>query len=164
MYHKFWTLIFLCFLHTCCKSFGTYVSHCSVASCLFHHHNSRFASDECSAWPGHHLQSSGLLKSSVIWDITPCSLLKVSRRFRGTCCLHLQGQRITQARNHHEAGSKQSLCSLTVVHLFWHSFGGHFAGTKELMNNFFHRSVRYFIVVTSSCIFINVLAKMQDSP
>jgi hypothetical protein len=35
----------------------------------------------------------------VFWDITPCSLLKVNQRFRGTCCLHLQGQRISQARN-----------------------------------------------------------------
>jgi hypothetical protein len=30
------------------------------------------------------------MKSSVFWDITPCSLLKVNRRFGGTCRLHLQ--------------------------------------------------------------------------
>jgi hypothetical protein len=29
--------------------------------------------------------------SSVFWDITPCSPLKVSRCFGGTCRLHLQG-------------------------------------------------------------------------
>jgi hypothetical protein len=33
-----------------------------------------------------------------------CSPLKVNRRFRGICRLHLQGRKITQARNQHEAG------------------------------------------------------------
>jgi hypothetical protein len=34
-----------------------------------------------------------------ILGITPCSLLRVNRRFRGTCHLHLQGRRIIQERN-----------------------------------------------------------------
>jgi hypothetical protein len=42
----------------------------------------------------------------IFWDITLCSLLKVSWHFRGTCSLHLQGWRISQVRNQHEAGSK----------------------------------------------------------
>jgi hypothetical protein len=33
--------------------------------------------------------------------------LKVKRHCGGTCHLHLQGQRISQARNHREADSKQ---------------------------------------------------------
>jgi hypothetical protein len=33
------------------------------------------------------------------WDITLCSPLKVNRHFGGTCRLHLQGRRISQARN-----------------------------------------------------------------
>jgi hypothetical protein len=33
-----------------------------------------------------------VMKSSVFWDITPCSPLKVNRHFRGTYCLHHQGQ------------------------------------------------------------------------
>jgi hypothetical protein len=32
------------------------------------------------------------------WDIMPCSPLKVNRRFAGTCRLHLQGRRISEAR------------------------------------------------------------------
>jgi hypothetical protein len=48
------------------------------------------------------------LESSVFWDITPFKLLKVNQCFRGTLCLHLQGQRISQTRNQHEAVSKQS--------------------------------------------------------
>jgi hypothetical protein len=45
--------------------------------------------------------SSGM-KSSVFWDITPCSPLKVNWCFEGTC-LHFQSQRISQARNQCES-------------------------------------------------------------
>jgi hypothetical protein len=50
-----------------------------------------------------------LLNSSIFWNITPCSPLKTNRRFWGTCRLQLQDRRVSQARNQHEAGSKQSL-------------------------------------------------------
>jgi hypothetical protein len=39
-----------------------------------------------------------VMKNSIFWDITSCSLLKVNRRFGGACRLHLQGRRIRQAR------------------------------------------------------------------
>jgi hypothetical protein len=48
------------------------------------------------------------IKSSIFWYITTCSSLKVKRRFWGTCTLHLQGLIMSQARNKHETGSKQS--------------------------------------------------------
>jgi hypothetical protein len=48
------------------------------------------------------------MKSYIFWDITPYSSLKVNWCFGGICRVHLQGQRISQARNQHEAGSKQS--------------------------------------------------------
>jgi hypothetical protein len=41
----------------------------------------------------------------MFWDIT-CSPLKVNRHYVGACCLHLQGKKVGQARNQHEAGSK----------------------------------------------------------
>jgi hypothetical protein len=47
------------------------------------------------------------MKSSIPWDITTCSPLKVKRRFGGTC-LHLQGLKTNQARHQHEAGSKKT--------------------------------------------------------
>jgi hypothetical protein len=31
------------------------------------------------------------MKVTVFWDVTPCSLVEVYRRFRGACCLHHQG-------------------------------------------------------------------------
>jgi hypothetical protein len=36
-------------------------------------------------------------KKPAFWDITPCTPLKVNRRFGGICRLHLQGRRISQA-------------------------------------------------------------------
>jgi hypothetical protein len=60
------------------------------------------------------------MKTSVFWDITPCNPLKVGRRFGGTCRLHHQGRRISQARNQHEAGSKQSLYKGNLLKkIFW---------------------------------------------
>jgi hypothetical protein len=43
--------------------------------------------------------------SFILWDITTCRPVKVSRRFGGTYRLHLQGQ----ARNLHEAGNNITL-------------------------------------------------------
>jgi hypothetical protein len=39
-----------------------------------------------------------------------CGPLKVDRRFGGTCCLHLQGRIISQARHHREAGNLLLSC------------------------------------------------------
>jgi hypothetical protein len=43
-----------------------------------------------------------IMESTNFWDMTPCSPLKVNRRFGGTCCLHLQGRIINRARNQRE--------------------------------------------------------------
>jgi hypothetical protein len=42
-------------------------------------------------------------KNSVFWEITPCSPLKVNQHLGRTCRLHLQGRRLSKARNWHEA-------------------------------------------------------------
>jgi hypothetical protein len=42
--------------------------------------------------------------SSYVYSIMLCSLLRVSRCFGGTCCLHLQSARVSHARHCHEAG------------------------------------------------------------
>jgi hypothetical protein len=31
------------------------------------------------------------MKTAVFWVVAPCSLVEVYQRFRGTCCLHHQG-------------------------------------------------------------------------
>jgi hypothetical protein len=56
-------------------------------------------------------------KSSIFCDITLCSPLKVNWHFGGTC-LHLQGPRISQARTHREAGSKQNRLSTHYTTLY----------------------------------------------
>jgi hypothetical protein len=32
------------------------------------------------------------MKMAVFWVVAPCSLVKVHQRFRGSCCLHHQGE------------------------------------------------------------------------
>jgi hypothetical protein len=43
-----------------------------------------------------------LLKGTILWDIKPCSPLKVNRRFGGTYQLHLQGRLISPERTQRE--------------------------------------------------------------
>jgi hypothetical protein len=61
-----------------------------------------------------------VMQSSVFRYITLCSCLKVSRRFGGTCRLHLQGGRISQERKQYEAGSKQLACYLLHADFLQH--------------------------------------------
>jgi hypothetical protein len=46
--------------------------------------------------------------STVFWDMMPCSSVDVNQCPRGTYCLHLQGQRVSQASNYEEGGGQQS--------------------------------------------------------
>jgi hypothetical protein len=41
------------------------------------------------------LLNTTYIKSTIFWDITPCSLLSVKRRFGGTYRFHLQDQKIS---------------------------------------------------------------------
>jgi hypothetical protein len=43
--------------------------------------------------------------SSILWDIIPCSPLKLNRRFGETCHLHLQCRRLNLERNQRETGA-----------------------------------------------------------
>jgi hypothetical protein len=54
-----------------------------------------------------------IMKSTIFWDITPCSKLKVNQHFRGTYRLHLQGWRVSKARYQNQAGS-----GLTITGIF----------------------------------------------
>jgi hypothetical protein len=51
-----------------------------------------------------------VITGMIPWgDTTLCSMLKVNQCFEGTCGIHLQSQRISQARNQHEAVSKPNV-------------------------------------------------------
>jgi hypothetical protein len=67
------------------------------------------------------------LKSTVFWDITPFGQLKLNRRFRATCLLHLQGRRISQAKNQRKAGGNANF----LLGLF---FGPEDVGDMALRN------------------------------
>jgi hypothetical protein len=82
-----------------------------------------------------------VMKSSIFWDITPYSPLKVNRRLGGTCRLHLQGRRINQARNKREADSKQSLRHLPTKRRF--TFNG-LHGVISQMIELFQLSLKFF--------------------
>jgi hypothetical protein len=56
---------------------------------------------------GFEVLTAVVMKSSTFWDSKQRTPLKVNRRFGGISRLYLQC-RIRQARNHREAGSKQS--------------------------------------------------------
>jgi hypothetical protein len=55
-----------------------------------------------------------VMMSSVFWDMIESSSLKVNQYFEGTCCLRLQGRRISQIRNQHESGSKHSFLGIFI--------------------------------------------------
>jgi hypothetical protein len=48
------------------------------------------------------MKTKKIKKSTILYDITPCSPLKINRRFGGTYHLHFQSRRISQARNQRE--------------------------------------------------------------
>jgi hypothetical protein len=66
---------------------------------------------------GFEVHTAVVMKSSVLWDETPCGPLKGNQCFRGICLLHLQGRRISQAKNRLEAGSKQNVLFATCFTL-----------------------------------------------
>jgi hypothetical protein len=49
------------------------------------------------------------MMSSIFWDITPCSPMKVDRRFGGTCRSHFHGRRVNQELSQQEAGRNRVL-------------------------------------------------------
>jgi hypothetical protein len=67
-----------------------------------------------------------ILRSDILWNVTPCSPIVVDRRFVGTYCLHLQGRRVSQARNQQEASGKH--------YSFFYDIEYHYDITLEKLN------------------------------
>jgi hypothetical protein len=55
-----------------------------------------------------------VIKSTVFWNITLCSPLNVNRRFGGKYRLHIQGRRISRARNQRESRWQAYSCTLKM--------------------------------------------------
>jgi hypothetical protein len=54
-------------------------------------------------------------KSSIFWNTTPCSSLKINRRFGGTCRCHLHSRRISRARYKHESQVPASTLKMEAI-------------------------------------------------
>jgi hypothetical protein len=59
-----------------------------------------------------------VMNSTVFWDILPCSPLKVNRRFGRIYRLHIQGRRISRARNQHESRWQAEQCDMDHMALY----------------------------------------------
>jgi hypothetical protein len=90
-----------------------------------------------------------LWMSSVFWDMTACSLLKVTWHFTGTCLLHFQGCRVSQGRNWHEAGDMiytsalklEATCSSKMLVDFqWTAW--HYVLEDGSIHNYCHENLR----------------------
>jgi hypothetical protein len=53
-----------------------------------------------------------VMQSSILWDLMPCSLLKVNRRFGGTHRLHVQGR----GKSEQEISVKTGVLILQTCH------------------------------------------------
>jgi hypothetical protein len=78
---------------------------------------------------------TAVTRSSVFWVITRRNPVKANRRFEGTYCFHLQGQRVREARYQHEAESNPMMeeiySSKTFAEFHW-STRHYAAGNKTL--------------------------------
>jgi hypothetical protein len=89
-----------------------------------------------------------VMKSSVLWNITPCSPLKVNRRFGETCHLHLQHRRINHAWNQCEI--RLSPAFTLVVCLVYSSTPNTEATCSTEMSVDFQRTTRCYILLERS--------------
>jgi hypothetical protein len=55
------------------------------------------------------------MKNSIFWDITPCSMVKVNRRFGESYLLHLQGLTANQAGSQQHAELLATLYMLVLA-------------------------------------------------
>jgi hypothetical protein len=85
-------------------------------------HEKDHEDEECK-WKFPSTQLQYRMKSSTFWDITPCSPLKVNSLFGGTCQLHLQDRRLSEARNPRENRWLRSAALLATCFHFGFLFG-----------------------------------------
>jgi hypothetical protein len=70
----------------------------------FHAHTKLQAKSHiCIFYVGFEVLAEVVIKSTIFWDITPCSPLKVNRRFGEIYHLHLQGRIISRVRSQRDS-------------------------------------------------------------
>jgi hypothetical protein len=66
----------------------------SYSCCIFHTQTITEKKEHCHSVQNQarfQVLTAASMKMAVFWDVAPCSLVEVYRRFRGACCLHHQG-------------------------------------------------------------------------
>jgi hypothetical protein len=66
---------------------------------------------------GFYVLTAVIMKTTIFRDITPCSTFRVNRRFGGTYNLHLQGRKISRARNQCEIRCKHLAPASLIVNM-----------------------------------------------
>jgi hypothetical protein len=96
------------------------------------------------------------MKSNIFWDVTPCSLIEVHRRFGGIYCLHIRGRKVSQEINQPEAGGKQVSITFWFIAWvrsifrrsgWWHYFPPKCRSTSIELHGFTSQKVALFIVI-----------------
>jgi hypothetical protein len=59
------------------------------------------------------------MKSNIIWNVTPCSLIEIHWCFRRTCCLQFHSRRVSQANNHISKKQVESTAIAICFLLVW---------------------------------------------
>jgi hypothetical protein len=93
-------------------------------TCFNHFHKTKFspiATTHCSTFVGFEALTAVVMKGPIFWYITPCSLLKVNRRFGGTCRFHFQG-RIRRESSACHLLSRWFLARLILRHWRWRQY------------------------------------------
>jgi hypothetical protein len=69
---------------------------------------------------GFEVLTAVVMKNTIFWNIMACSPLSVNWYFGGTYRFHLQGRKISRARNHLESRWQSELCSRPCGHCDWY--------------------------------------------
>jgi hypothetical protein len=86
--------------------------------CMLHfQHSEKYMYYTNMSSVGSEVFTAVVLKSIFFWDMTPCSALSGTRRFGGAYHLHLQGRKISRARDQRESSWQAELCMWQGCHM-----------------------------------------------
>jgi hypothetical protein len=57
------------------------------------------------------------MKGPMLWDITPYTPVKVHRHFGETYCPHVQGRKVSEARNQQQGDGKQVFSCSSILNM-----------------------------------------------